>query len=80
MTIGQRKERETGMPRRTMEEGEHPRSRVFNGMKFRLEGWFPSVRQANYFLSEYKKDFYSRKVSLPGRQGYLLYVCEKRRK
>ena len=80
MTIGQRTKRETGMPRRTMVEGEHPKHRVFDGKQFRLEGYFPSVREANYFLSEYKESFYTRKVKLPGRQGYLVYVCEKGRK
>lgn len=80
MPIGKRTKRETGMPHRAMEEGENPRSRIFDGMRFRLEGWFPSIRSANYFLSEYKEDFYNRKVRLPGRQGYLVYVCEKGRR
>jgi hypothetical protein len=63
-----------------MAEGEQPKHRVFNGMKFRLEGYFPSIKEADYFLSEYKENFYTRKVRLPGRMGYLVYVCEKRRR
>ena len=80
MTIGQRTKRETGMPRRTMAEGEQPKHRVFDGMKFRLEGYFPSTREANYHLSEFKENYYTRKVKFPGMRGYLIYVREKRRK
>ena len=72
--------RETGMPRRTMAEGDYPRTRVFNGMKFRLEGYFPSIKEANYYLSEYKENFYTRKAKSPVERGYLVYVCEKRRR
>jgi len=61
--------------RRAKSEGA-PAYRKFDGKIFRLQTVQPSIREANWWIEEYKKDFYIRKVRGPG-GVYVVYVRRK---
>jgi hypothetical protein len=52
-----------------------PAYRKFNGQVFRLETIQPSIREANWWIEEYKEHFFIRKVKTS--TGYAVYVREK---
>jgi hypothetical protein len=53
------------------------RYRKFGDQVFHLQTIKPSMREANWFVSEYKENFYIRKWRIPGNRGYAIYVRSK---
>jgi hypothetical protein len=58
-------------------EHEVPNYRKFDGQVFRILTYQPTIKEANYYVEEYKENFFIRKVRLPGNRGYVIYVREK---
>lgn len=58
-----------------------PAYRKFNGQVFRLQTIQPSIKEANYFIEEYKDNFFIRKVRVLRNGGshrdYAVYVRSK---
>ena len=66
---------------RSCENSNAPVYRKFDGKIFRLMTIQSSIRQANYFIEEYRENFFVRKVRFqekPGVNYYAIYVRNKK--